>query len=352
MGINSTASGVSSISIGTGNMVTGDNSGAIGDPSTVSGAASYSIGNNNNVATDKTFVLGNNVTTTVANSVILGDSSAATAAVATSSTTINGTTYNFAGTSPVGVISVGSAGSERQIQNVAAGQLSSTSTDAINGSQLYATNQAVDLLGTNVTNLGNSTATNLGGGSTYNSTTGTVNAPNYTVQGSTYNNVGAAVDALDNSVSTIYNRVDKLGSKINQTGALSAALSGLKPLQYDPMERTQIMAAYGNYHSGSAMALGLAYYINESTMVHAGAAFGHSDQMYNVGATWKIGSSDAEKALPEKYRSGPISSIYVMQDELRVKDQQIAQLQEQNKGTQEQNKRMQEQIDYLMSKVK
>ena len=128
------------ISIGTGNIVSGVGSGAIGDPNTVSGAGSYALGNNNTVTTDKTFVIGNSVTQTLANSVILGDSSSASQ-INTGNYTLNGTNDAKVAGKPVaanGVVSVGSAGKERQIQNVAAGVVSATSTDAINGSQLYA----------------------------------------------------------------------------------------------------------------------------------------------------------------------------------------------------------------------
>ena len=156
------ATGTSSISIGKGNTVSGNNSGAIGDPSTVSGTGSYSLGNNNKVTANDAFVIGNSVTAAVNNSVYLGTSSRATSGstVGTavldkdgnagstttagdtgtvSSATVNGITYDgFAGATANGVVTIGAAGSERRIQNVAAGEISSTSTDAINGSQLYA----------------------------------------------------------------------------------------------------------------------------------------------------------------------------------------------------------------------
>ncbi len=134
------ANAINTISIGTGNVVSGEGSGAIGEPSTVSGTGSYSLGNDNTITTNDTFVIGNDVTQTLANSVILGDSSSASG-INTGNYTLNGTQdANVAG-KPVlanGVVSVGSAGAERQIQNVAAGVVSATSTDAINGSQLYA----------------------------------------------------------------------------------------------------------------------------------------------------------------------------------------------------------------------
>ena len=150
------ALGISSISIGTGNVVNAARSGAIGDPTTIIASAtdSYSIGNNNTVNTADTFVMGNNVTTTVGNSVYLGANAAATApataqsagTTAYNSATINGTTYNYAGGTPAGAVTVGSVGGERRIQNVAAGLISATSTDAINGSQLYTAYEAINAL--------------------------------------------------------------------------------------------------------------------------------------------------------------------------------------------------------------
>ncbi|WP_311398630.1 YadA family autotransporter adhesin, partial [Neisseria cinerea] len=164
IGFNSVVRGNDSISIGTGNQVTGNNSGAFGDPSIINGNSSYSVGNNNTVATNDTFVLGNEVKHTVENSVILGTKSTATAGDGSATGTLNnikqdgskgtsttagsvGTvttatvgnmTYGgFQGAKANGVVSVGAAGDERRIQNVAAGEISSTSTDAINGSQLH-----------------------------------------------------------------------------------------------------------------------------------------------------------------------------------------------------------------------
>ena len=151
------AAAKNAISIGTGNKVSGENSGAIGDPSIITGNNSYSVGNNNTVSTNNTFVLGNNVTQTVDNSVFLGNNAASTGV----HTTTNGGNYTYAGMNDagvsgvsdvVGVVSVGKEGETRQIQNVAAGVVSATSTDAINGSQLYAT--AEGLAGTTI-NMGN-----------------------------------------------------------------------------------------------------------------------------------------------------------------------------------------------------
>ncbi|WP_299330188.1 YadA-like family protein [uncultured Psychrobacter sp.] len=145
MGHGAIASGKQSISVGTGNVVSGDNSGAFGDPNIISGTGSYAVGNNNNIANNNTFVLGNDVETTQDNSIILGNASSDRAATTETGITINGTNYSYAGQGSAtnGVMSVGFVGGERQIINVAAGEVSATSTDAINGSQLHATNEAI-----------------------------------------------------------------------------------------------------------------------------------------------------------------------------------------------------------------
>ena len=148
------ALGKRSISIGTGNIVYGEGSGAMGDPTIINADNSYSIGNNNRIeaGSHDAFVLGNEVTATAANSVNLGSRSAAQTAVTPqtagmadySAANIDGVTYHYAGGTPAGVVSVGDVGEERRIQNVAAGQVSPTSTDAINGSQLYQTTAAIN----------------------------------------------------------------------------------------------------------------------------------------------------------------------------------------------------------------
>ena len=161
VGTGSNVSGDNSLSVGTGNVVSGDRSGAIGDPNSISGNDSYALGNDNTIAANKSCVVGNNVTiaasandmskangATFQGSVALGDSSTVSAAVGTASTQIRGETYNFAGSKPVGTVSVGSKDAERTITNVAAGRLDASSTDAVNGSQLYATNQAMEKLQT------------------------------------------------------------------------------------------------------------------------------------------------------------------------------------------------------------
>jgi autotransporter adhesin len=146
IGNNNTNSGDGSQAIGTGINVSGPNSVAIGNNTVVSGSTAGAIGQGASATATNAYAFGTGATASTANSVALGSGATTGAAVATSGATIAGTAYTFAGTAPVGVVSVGSAGAERQVQNVAAGQLTATSTDAVNGSQLYATNTAIGKL--------------------------------------------------------------------------------------------------------------------------------------------------------------------------------------------------------------
>lgn len=148
IGKNSTVTGIKSISVGVENRVTGNNSGVFGDPSIITGNSSYSVGNNNNIASDNSFVMGHNVTVPSGfdGSITFGNNSAPAKANPTTGINIRGKDYTFAGTNPTSTVSVGKPNEERQITNVAAGRISSTSTDAINGSQLYALTDAVNNL--------------------------------------------------------------------------------------------------------------------------------------------------------------------------------------------------------------
>ena len=121
---------------------------------------------------------------------------------------------------------------------------------------------------------------------------------------------------LKKSNAQLANAIANVESETQRVGAHAAAMSALKPIQYDPLEPTQVMAGYGNYRGKSAAALGLAHYTNEDTMFNVGVSVGGRHNMINAGYTHKFGNSDAKQAVPERYKGGPISSIYVMQDEM------------------------------------
>ena len=128
-----------------------------------------------------------------------------------------------------------------------------------------------------------------------------------------------STDAVNGSqLNRVANSMNNVVNEVRQVGALSSALSALKPMAYDPYEPTQIMAGYGKYRGDSALALGVAHYKNESMMLHAGVAWagGNSHMMANAGVTWKVGNRDGEAETADRYRKGPISSTYAMQREL------------------------------------
>ena len=146
-------------------------------------------------------------------------------------------------------------------------------------------------------------------------------------------NDAATVGQVQATLSGVNSAFNGLDSKINTTGANAAALAGLKPLQYDPLEPTQIMAAYGHYHNKSAVAVGVAHFTDESTMFHAGVTLDDENNMFNVGVTKKVGSSTAKKEIPERYKGGPISSIYVMNDEITALKEENARIKQENEET-------------------
>ena len=177
--------------------------------------------------------------------------------------------------------------------------------------------------------------------------------------GNRITNVGPGVDGTDavnvNQLSSAMRSVD---GKIADVGATSAAISGLKPLQYDPLEPTQVLAAVGHYKGSTAAAVGVAHYTNESTMFHMGVSLGGHDNMINAGVSYKFGTSDAKKAVPARYKGGPISSTYVLQDEvtaLKAENERMKQhdleLTAKYDQVQRDNEEMKAQIALLMQQV-
>ena len=175
----------------------------------------------------------------------------------------------------------------------------------------------------------------------------------------TITNVAPGINGTDAvNVNQLRNAMHSVDGKIADVGAASAAMAGLKPLQYDPLEPTQVLAAVGNYKGSTAAAIGLAHYTNESTLLHMGVSLGAHDNMVNAGISYKFGTSDAKKAIPARYKGGPISSAYVMQDEvtalkaenLRMK-QRDEELSAKYEQVQRDNEEMKAQIAMLMKQV-
>lgn len=124
------------------------------------------------------------------------------------------------------------------------------------------------------------------------------------------------VSQLKASNARIGDAIGQVAGEVQRVGAHAAAMAALKPIQYDPLEPTQVMAGVGNYRGETAAALGLAHYTNEDTMFNVGVSLGANRNMVNAGVTHKFGSSPEKKNIPDRYKAGPISSVYVMQYEV------------------------------------
>ena len=245
LGEGTTVTGEYSTAVGYKNKVSGNHSGAFGDPNVVTGNHSYAFGNNNTINGDNNFVLGNNVTigAGIQNSVALGNNSTVSSS---------------------NEVSVGSKGKERKITNVADGEVSATSTDAVTGKQLYKAMQ----------------------------------------------NSGAT--GIENLRNEVNEKIDNVEDEVRGVGSLSAALAGLHPMQYDPKAPAQIMAALGHYKNKQSVAVGLSYYFNDRFMMSAGVALSgekKSKSMANVGFTLKLG-----KGSGVTYQETP---QYVVQNEVK-----------------------------------
>ena len=209
---------------------------------------------------------------------------------------------------------------------------------------------------------GNTTVVN-GGGVTITPASG--NAVSLTKDGlnnggNTITNVAAGVNGTDavnvnqlkGATDKMANAIDAVAGETQRVGAHAAAMAALKPIQYDPLEPTQVMAGVGNYRGETAAALGVAHYSAEDTMFHLGVSVGGHHNMVNAGVTHKFGNSDAKKAIPERYKGGPISSVYVLQDEVTALKAENARMQEslnELSSVKADNARMQQRIDELSS---
>ena len=153
------------------------------------------------------------------------------------------------------------------------------------------------------------------------------------------------VSQLKETKAGLQQAINRVGVETQRVGAHAAAMAALKPIQYDPLEPTQIMAGIGNYRGETAGAIGLAHYKTEDTMFNIGVTLGSSHNMINAGVTHKFGGNlDRKDAIPERYKAGPISSIYVMQDE-------VSHLRSQNEEYKSKLEQQQSEIDALKAAV-
>lgn len=235
---------------GESSVVDGKNAFAFGENAEAKTSNVYAIGKEAVAGAENTVTIGNKAQATINDSVALGSYSATNTVQETSSIIINGKTYNFAGITPVGTVSIGDTNKERTITNVAAGRINEESTDAINGSQLHA-------VVSEVTNNKNN------------------------------------IQALDNKITDVASNTIKeanqyTDSQVARVGAQSAALAGLHPLDFNKDDKASYAASVGHYRNANAVAVGAFYRPNERTMVSGAVSFGKNIQM-NLGVAFKTG---------------------------------------------------------------
>ena len=140
-----------------------------------------------------------------------------------------------------------------------------------------------------------------------------------------------------------------LNNRVNEAGAHAAALVAMNPLSYDPLKKSQVMAGYGAYKGSNALALGVAHYANEDTLFNVGVSVGNGENMVNAGVTYRFGGEDS--MIPERYKGGPISSVYVMQDEITALKAENARKDAENAKKEAENEEMKAQIKMLIERV-
>ena len=274
LGDSNNVTGLQSIAIGHGHTVTGDHSGAIGDPNTVTGSGSYAFGNNNNISGNDSFVLGSNATAAGRGNVVLGEGS-----------TDDGLND---------VVSVGSAGGERQIKHVAPGR---DVTDAATVGQLRDVEQTA------------------------------------------YNNAVY----LNNSI----NRVD---NKVNKVGAGAAALAALHPIEMD--NKFGMGLGYGNYRDAHSMALGLFYRPMDNLMFSIGGSMGNGENMVNAGISIALDKGfTSSKAVMARTIKAQGEALEEQQKANAEQEAKIKTLEAENAAIKEQNARLEARLAAIEAKL-
>ena len=254
IGADAQANGNHANAIGSSAYANGDHAQAFGAGAHADGVRTNVFGSDASASADYSIAIGNKANASTANSIALGANATTRSATNVTNATVAGHTYGgFAGTSPVGSVSVGKAGEERQIHNVAAGKISADSTDAVNGSQLYS--------------VANDLQTQIN-----NSTPGQIN----------------------NNITNLNNRVGNVEKRVNKVGAGSAALAALHPLDFNPDDKWTIAAGYGHYHNANSAALGAFYRPNEDTMFSVGGTVGTGETQLNAGVSIRLGKRSPE----------------------------------------------------------
>lgn len=253
--------------------------------------------------------VGRNASVTANESVAIGHETKANTVIGTTSAVINNNTYNFAGSTPIGTISIGDTDKERTITNISAGRISDTSTDAINGSQLFATINEINTNGKQISSLKshmdkheqrlNYLQNSL---IDHEDRIQTLEQDNKDIKSSVSNTqnqvnintkdiadlkgkIGADTTTIKNELN---NKINTTNKRINKLGASSAALAGLHPMEFNKDDKFSASVAYGHYNNANAVALGLYYRPNEKILLGIAGVFG-SENMYNVSASFKFG---------------------------------------------------------------
>ena len=184
-----------------------------------------------------------------------------------------------------------------------------------------------------------------------------LNKPSVTLTADGLNNGGNAIHNVGpgtapNDAATVGQvsaAAGTLSRRVNEVGAHAAALAAMNPLSYDPLKKSQVMAGYGSYKGNSALALGVAHYANEDTLFNVGVSVGNGENMVNAGVTYRFGGEDS--MIPERYKGGPISSVYVMQDEITALKAENARKDVENAKKEAENEEMKAQIKMLIERV-
>lgn len=380
-GLLSQASGVNAIAIGDKAVSSSNDSVAIGEKASASGSQAIAIGSASSSSGSYSVALGLNAKATNGWSVALGNSSETSKAVSTKNITVGGKTYQTAGYVATGTISVGNEYIKRTITNVAAGRVSDTSTDAVNGSKLFAINQSVDENAKNIA----ANAENIAKGMNFADDTGTSynaqlgdtisikgdgknlstsvdkdkgtitvhmsDTPTFTtvtadtISGSTIkagNTVTISKEGADFGGTKITHlkdgevsptstdavngsqlygteaRIDGLGNRINKVGAGAAALAALHPLDFDPEDKWNFAVGYGNYRNANSAAIGAFYRPNDNTMLSVATNFGNGENMINAGVSFKFGRSGKSPA-----RTGSTQEIKELREVVARQDDQL-----------------------------
>ena len=265
------------------NKITGKNSLVFGEDAVVEGDNTYAIGKEAVANASNSLAIGNGAKATEENSVAIGNDSITNTAIGTESETINGTVHTFAGSAPLGTVSIGDIGKERTVTNVAAGRISDTSTDAVNGSQLHSVIEET-------------------------------------------NKIGDKVNEHEVRITDLESKIDVIGpnaikeankytdSQVAHVGAQSAALAGLHPLDFNKDDKASYAASVGHYRNANAVAVGAFYRPNERVMVSGAVSFGKHLQM-NLGVAFKTGKG-SEYVNEAKSKDSRIEKLEALVEKL------------------------------------